>query len=188
MRISRYHKNFQKKELAPDFRANERITSPEVRIIDENGEFLGVKPTAEAIKMAEERGFDLVEVNPTANPPVVKLLNYGQFKYEREKQLKKQKMALKQVEVKGIRLSTRIGQHDLEMRRDQALKFFAEGNKIKIEIILRGRERQHSDLAFRAIHNFINMLKTHAEVTIEQLPTSQGGKIFAIVGATLKKS
>lgn len=182
MRISRYHRNRdQQKTAGVQFSANEFIRVPEIQLIDETGTYQGKMDTAKALSLAQERGYDLVEVNPTAQPPVCKLLNYGQFKYEKEKEMKRQKQALKQVEVKGVRLSTRIGQHDLDMRLAQAKKFLEEGNKIKVEIILRGRERQHVDLAFRMIHNFFNLLKQQLEVKMELTPSAQGGKIFTIL-------
>lgn len=183
MRISRY---FKKRQFVqpPRFRANEFIRTPEVQVIDENGAFLGAMPTPKALALAEERGFDLVEVNPAQQPPVAKLLNYGQFKYEKDKEMKKQKQAAKQIEVKGVRLSVRIGAHDLEMRKTQALKFLNDGNKVKIEIILKGREKQHANLAFETIRDFIFSLKNQTAVKIEQPTSSQGGKISALVAIT----
>lgn len=181
MRISRYHYKHNQAKSAFQFRANDFIRIPQVRVIDENGEHLGVMTTAEAKAKAAERGFDLVEVNPSAQPPVVKFLDYGQFKYEKEKELKKQKQALKQIEVKGVRISNRIGAHDLEIRRAQTLKFLTEGNKVKVEIILRGRERQHAQLAIQTIREFIQSLRAQMGVKIEQSTTAQGGKISTLI-------
>ncbi len=189
MRISRYHhKRFQQPQHpALNFQANERIKVPELRVIDETGGYLDVMPTNAALKIAEEKGYDLVVVNPVAEPPVAKLLNLGQYKYEKEKELKKQKLALKQVEIKGIRLTPRIGQHDLEMRQNQAVEFLEDGNKIKVEIILRGRERQHMDIAFNLINNFINFLRQGFMIRLEQPPQNQGGRISAILAGEKKK-
>ena len=181
MRISRHPRRFQK-PTGINFRVNEGINIPEIQVIDETGKFLGRMPTRQALDMAEERGYDLVEVNPTGNPPVAKLLNFGQFKYEKEKELKKQKLAVKQIEIKGIRLSTRIGAHDLELRKKQSLQFLTDGNKVKIEIILKGRERQHSYLAFKTINDFIIQLKQTMEIKIEQPTIAQGNKIGALIG------
>ena len=91
-------------------------------------------------------------------------------------------MAVKQIEIKGIRLSTRIGAHDLELRKKQSLQFLTDGNKIKIEIILKGRERQHSYLAFKTINDFISQLKQTMEINIEQPTIAQGNKIGALIG------
>ncbi|HBV58065.1 MAG TPA: translation initiation factor IF-3 [Candidatus Magasanikbacteria bacterium] len=185
MRISRYHyKRNQNVSPVTRFKVNRFITAPEVRAIDENNEHLGVMPTAKAVAAAEERGFDLVEVDPSANPPVARFIDYGHFKYEKEKEMKKQKQALKQIEIKGIRLSVRIGAHDLDMRRTQALKFLNEGNKVKIEIILRGRERQHANLAFQMIVDFITSIQKDLPVIKEQPSIMQGGKISALIAKT----
>ncbi|MCX6779367.1 MAG: translation initiation factor IF-3 [Candidatus Magasanikbacteria bacterium] len=189
MRISRYHHKRFQQPLHPSltFQANELIKVPELRIIDETGAYLDVMTTKEAVKIAEERGYDLVVVNPVANPPVAKLLNLGQYKYEKEKELKKQKQALKQVETKGIRLTPRIGIHDLEMRQKQALEFLQDGNKIKVDIILKGRERQHMDIAFTLINNFINFLKQGLTIKVEQPPQNQGGRISTILAGEKKE-
>lgn len=189
MRISRYHQKRYQQPLHPslNLQANEMIRAPKLRVIDETGSSLDIISTKEALKIAEERGYDLVVVNPVAEPPVAKLLNMGQYKYEKEKELKKQKQALKQVEIKGIRLTPRIGQHDLEMRQKQANQFLEDGNKIKVEIILRGRERQHMDIAFNLINNFINFLKQGFTIKVEQPPQNQGGRISAILAGEKKE-
>ena len=183
MRISR-HRRFHPREeqkIQLNFRVNNLITSLEVRVIDENGENLGVLPTARAVAIAEERGFDLVEVNPVAKPPIAKILNYGQFKYEKEKELKKQKVRSKEVEIKGIRLSTRIGVHDREIRLKQAIEFLQEGNKVKVEIILKGRERQFGHLAKQVLEQFVESLKISVPCIIEQPFMRQGGKVSLVV-------
>lgn len=180
MRISRYHRS-SKPIVIHRYRVNEWIRVPEIRVIDENGVHLGILSAPKARALAEERGFDLVEVNPTAQPPIAKLLNYGQFKYEKDKEMKKQKLAAKQIEIKGVRLSLRIGQHDLEIRKNQALKFLEDKNKVRVEIILKGRERQHTDLAYKMINDFIKSLKEQTAVKIEQSLTRQGGKLSLLI-------
>jgi len=180
MRLAR-HRAKPKPLLETHYRVNRFINAPVLRLMDESGEHLGELKTEAALALAEERGFDLVEVNPSALPPVAKLLNYGQFKYEKEKELKKQKLQVKQIEVKGVRLSARIGAHDLDMRRLQAKKFLEEGDKVKVEIILRGRERQHSPLAYKMIKDFVASLNTLIPVKLEAPATNQGGKISALI-------
>jgi translation initiation factor IF-3 len=181
MRISRRHRYRPQVKIEPKYKVNHLISAPRLRVIDESGKYLGEMSREEALKIAEERGFDLVEVNPAAQPPVAKILNYGQFKYEKEKELKKQKQLVKQIEVKGLRLSTRISAHDQELRRNQAKKFLEDGNKVKLEIILRGRERQHSDLAYKMIKEFITGLNNVIPVKVEAPATNQGGKVSALV-------
>lgn len=164
------------------YRANEHILVPEVRVIDEEGKYLGVLKTADAIALAHEREYDLVEVSPKDVPPVCKFLDYGAFKYQKDKETRQQKAHAKKVEVKGIRLSVKMGGHDLEVRHEQALTFLKEGQKLKIEIILRGREKAHGDLAVTRIKDFLaDLEKTYALYT-EQEVKQQGGNVSAIVG------
>jgi translation initiation factor IF-3 len=160
---------------------NAQIRAPEVRLIDENGEFVAVTPTMEALNMAKERGFDLVLVSPKAIPPVAKIIDYGKFQYEQEKQMRKQRAKQKKVEVKGIRLSPRIGQHDIEVRLDQAENFLNGGDKVKVEIGLRGRERQHMDLAKEIINNFITAIGARMEVRVDEPLNIQGGHIMIVI-------
>lgn len=181
MRIH-YRRRVPQKEAAPIYRANNQITVPDVRVIDEQGVFLGVLKTAEAVALANEREYDLVEVSPKENPPVCKFLDYGAFKYQKEKEQRQQKAHAKKVEVKGIRLSVKMAQHDLDVRLGQALDFLSEGQKLKIEIILRGREKAHGELAEERIRNFISDLSKKYTLYTEQEVTRQGGNVSAIVG------
>lgn len=174
-------KNRQPIQLGPVYYANEQIRAAEVRLIGENAEHLGVMPTEKALAIAQERGYDLVEVSPKDNPPICKLLNFGQFKYEREREARKQKSHAKTVEVKGIRLSSRIGAHDLETRMRNAEQFLTEGHKVKVEIILRGREKAFAALARGVIENFIMKLREKFSLVIEQPVQAQGGQLTAIV-------
>jgi len=180
MRI-KFHR-IERKEV-PSFLANTQIRVPEVFVIDENNDALGKMSTAEAIQKAQDAGLDLVEVNPKANPPVVKIVNLGQLKYEREKLAHKQKMQQKKTETKNIRLSFRISDHDLDMRVAQAEKFLSKDNKLKVELILRGRERQYPQKAVEIIEEFIAKLQTNPDfpIEIEQALTNQGGRFTIIL-------
>ncbi|MCI0479021.1 translation initiation factor IF-3 [Candidatus Uhrbacteria bacterium] len=164
------------------YRSNEQINVPEVRVIDDENKFLGVLKTADAIAFARERELDLVEVSPKEHPPVCKILDYGAFKYQKDKEMRQQKAHAKKVEVKGIRLSVKMGSHDLEVRKEQALDFLKEGQKLKIEIYLRGREKAHGDLALQRIQDFIAAVGQTYELYTEQEPKRQGGNVSAIVG------
>jgi len=154
-----------------------RIRAPEVRVIDENGQQLGVMPTSEALNIAHDKGLDLIEVSPKSQPPVCKIMSFGQFQYQQSKQ--KQKKA-KKIELKIIRLSLKIGKHDLEIKANQAKKFLNEGDKVKIELILRGREKQRLDLAKIIINNFVteNFEKI---IKFEQPLKIQGGNLSLII-------
>ncbi len=160
------------------FRVNEQIRIPEVFLIDENGEKIGVMPTAKALAMAREAGLDLVEVNPKERVSIVKIMDYGQFKYEKEKKAHKQKLQQKKVDTKGIRLSVRISAHDFGVRVEQAAKFLKRGDKLKIDLLLKGRERQHPEKAKETIDNFLATLEEDTELNLarEQDLTKQGGR------------
>lgn len=183
MRIHR-HRRFQRQaELERQlFRVNERIRVPEVRVIDEKGENLGVLPIEGALATARERGLDLIEVNPRAQPPICKFLNYKQFKYEQEKARRLQKAHAKKVEVKGVRLSLRIGEHDRDLRITKAGEFFDEGNRVAVEIILRGRERTHGAMAREVIQKFVVDLRKDYEISIDQPLSVQGGRFSLVLG------
>lgn len=159
------------------YRLNNRITTPQIRLINEKGEHLGIVETSQALNLARERGYDLVEINPRANPPVAKLIDFGQFKYEQTKKQKEPKQ--KRVETKGIRLSLRVGKHDLELKINQAKKFLEEGNKVKIEMVLKGREKAHFDLAEKIINQFIEGLGEKTK--IEQPLNKQGGRLTTTI-------
>ena len=165
------------------FRSNQQIKIPEVFLIDENDDNVGIMTTEKALGIAKEAGMDLVEVNPKATPSVAKIMDLGQFKYKEEKKAHKQRMQQKKIDTKGIRLSIRISKHDFDFRLDQAIKFLTKGNKLKIELILKGRERQHPQKAVEVINDFIDKLNQEEAITIEkeQDLTKQGGRFNIIL-------
>jgi len=163
------------------FRMNEKITAPEVRVVDDEGKPLGILKTEDAIAIAKAKELDLVEVSPKAEPPVCKILDYGAFKYQKEKEARKQKAQSREVEVKGIRLSLRIGEHDFEIRCQQGKKFLERGDKLRIEIVLRGREKAHVDLAQEIILKFVEVLKKDFPLRVEQPFSKQGSRLTMIV-------
>lgn len=180
MRIHR-HRQRKPKLKIQRFNTNERIKSEEVSVIDHEGKMLGVMKTEKAIALAREKELDLVEVSPKANPPVCKILDYGHFKYKQEKEARKQKAQSKEVDTKGIRLSVRIGEHDLNVRLKQAIKFLERGDKLKIELVLRGREKAHKDVAREVVKNFITRIQETYELRIESPVGYQGGRMTSIV-------
>ncbi|MEK7620107.1 MAG: translation initiation factor IF-3 [Patescibacteria group bacterium] len=165
----------------PQYRVNQKIKVPEVRVIGAQGEALGVLPIEEAIKLAEAKEMDLVEVSPKAEPPVCKILDYGQFKYQKEKEAKKAKAQSTEVDIKGIRLSVRIGVGDLQVRLKQALKFLEQGDKIRVELPLRGREKAHRDVAQEVMADFLEQVKAVYPVRIEQEAKYVAGKFTMII-------
>ncbi len=180
MRI-KFHRIERKEEVV--FKSNHQIKADEVFVIDENNEALGVMTLDEAVEKAKEADLDLVEVNPKANPPVTKIVNLGQLKYERQKLAHKQKIQQKKIETKNIRLTFKMSEHDREMRISQAEKFLSKDNKIKVELILRGRERQYPAKAAEIVKDFTAKLqaKENLAVEIEQPLTNQGGRFTIIM-------
>lgn len=179
-------RKWQKAKLREDnknFLCNKQIVVPEVFLIDENGMIVGKTPTAKALQMAEDSGFDLVEVNPKVDPPVAKILDLGQLKYELEKKKHKQKVQQKKIDTKGLRLSIRISEHDLDFRLNQGIKFLSKGDKLKIDLVLKGREKQHPEKAREIITDFVQKLqKTEGlNVCAEQGLTKQGGRFTIIL-------
>jgi translation initiation factor IF-3 len=170
-------------EPVKEFVANDRIRVPEVFLINDEGVSVGKISTAEALRMAQEADLDLALVNPKADPPVAKFVNLGQLKYEQEKKAHRQKVAQKKVSIKEIRLSVRIGEHDFDFRLHQAEDFLKEGDKIKLEIILKGREKQHPGKAEEIIYKFIDRLKANPDLnaTIEQSLTRMGGRFTMVI-------
>ena len=171
------------KDDSKKFWANEQIRVSEVFLIDENGERVGAMPTAKALGMAREIGLDLIQVDPKGTPPVVKIMDFGQFKYEKDKQAHKQKVQQRKTEIKGIRLSARISQHDFDLRVEQAKKFLGKGDKLKVELALKGRERQHPELAVEIINDFVKKLEQveNFKIMREQDLTRQGGRFNIVV-------
>ena len=129
--------------------------------------------TQDAISKAQEKGLDLIEVSPVSNPPVCKFGDFGQFQYSQSKKQRGQRK--KKIETKGIRLSLKIGKHDIEFKKKQAEKFLKQGNKVKIELNLKGREKAHKDLAKNIINEFINNIEN--EIITEQELKAQGGRL-----------
>lgn len=157
------------------YRVNQYIRISQVQLIDENGQPQGVVATYDALQMAREADLDLVEVNPKASPPIAKIMDFGQFQYKQQKLERQQKTKVKKTEIKGIRLSLNIGKHDLDVRKVQAEKFFNEGHQVRLEIILRGREKARGDLAKQVFDNFVASL---GEGMVVQVPFSrQGGRL-----------
>lgn len=180
MRISR--RKFKPKPQKVFYAVNDLIRASQLRLIDENGEHVGVVSTEEARRLALERELDVVVIQPAAEPPVAKIVNFGKYKFEKEKEARKQKANAKSVEVKGVRLSLRIGQHDLEVRKEKAKEFLADGDKVKVEIILRGREKRFGELGKQVIEAFIVALNADVPVKTEQPVLRQGGQLTSIVG------
>lgn len=179
MRISR--KKRPEKPLIAAVKKNLELDYPETLVIGEDGKSLGIMTVRAAVALAEEKGLDLVEINPKSNPPATKLVNYSEFKYQKEKEARKQKAHSHTSDIKGIRLSVRIGEHDLNNKREQAKKFLDRGDKVKIELIVRGREHGKMDLANEIIRDFITAIDAVVPIRQEQEVQKQEHKLTAII-------
>jgi translation initiation factor IF-3 len=185
MRIHRKRRGYHKPEpTALEYEANQSIQADQVRVIGETGEVLGVMSRAQALAIASERELDLVVVSPKAIPPVAKLTNYGQFKYQKEKEARKQKAASHQTEIKVVRLTLRIGEHDMDVRVKRGEEFLRRGDKVKGEIVLRGREKNHVELAKTVMDQFRQKLEGAAgrALAAEQPMQYQAGRLTIILG------
>ncbi|WP_333784909.1 translation initiation factor IF-3 [Thermocrinis sp.] len=157
-----------------EYRVNRQIRAREVRLIDQDGKQIGIVPIQEALKIAEERGLDLVEVAPNANPPVCKLLDYGKFLYEMKKKEKEAKKKQKEhsMEVKDINLSLRIDEHDLKVKLKHMREFLEDGDKVRVRIRFRGRENVHPELADKLVNRIVEDLSDCAQ--LEAQPKREG--------------
>ncbi len=140
-------------------RINNQITAPEVRVIDENDENVGVLAIAEALKVAKERGLDLIEISAEAKPPVCKIISFDKFRYQQEKKLKKQKAAQKNTGGnKQVQISIREAKNDLIMKANRVNEFLSEGNNVEVLLQLRGREKGNRDFARKKVNEFLLMI------------------------------
>lgn len=160
---------------------NERIRSKEVRLIDDKGVNHGVVETAKALQMAYDADLDLVLINPNQEPPVAKILNYGKYKYELEKRAKEAKKKQHTVDLKEIKMRYKIDTHDYQVRIKSVEKFIAQGNKVKIVIMLRGREMQHSNLAFDLANRFLADIE-NMHAVVEKRPMLEGRNVTMYLG------
>ncbi|MEO7117570.1 MAG: translation initiation factor IF-3, partial [Candidatus Limnocylindrales bacterium] len=165
--------------LSRDLRINEMIRVPNLRVVDEDGSQLGVMPTGQALHLAQERGYDLVEVAPMAAPPVARLLDYGQFKYEQARREKEARRHQRSVEFKEIRLKPKIGKGDFDTKVRRAIQFLEDGDRLKVTCQFRGREVSHAYIGRDLLIRFGEMIKDHG--TVERQPILEGKSMSMVV-------
>lgn len=170
---------FDRGDRQREVRINNRIRAREVRLIDEDGAMIGVMPLSQAQDMARDRDLDLVEVSPMANPPVCKLMDYGRFKYEQRKKENEARKHQKITELREIRMKPRTGEHDIQVKTRKIQEFLAEGDKVKVSVVFRGREMAHPELGRVLLDSIANELKGTA--TIERTPVMEGKMMSMIV-------
>lgn len=162
-----------------DLMINEEIRDREVRLIDQNGEQLGVVPTRQAQDLADERQLDLVKIAPQAKPPVCKLMDYGKYRFEQSKREREIRKNQKIITIKEVRLSATIEDHDVDVKYKNAVKFLMEGNKVKVTIRFRGRQITHSEIGLEVMKDFAERIKDVG--VVERRPLIEGRNMIMIV-------
>ncbi|MDO4546989.1 MAG: translation initiation factor IF-3 [Clostridia bacterium] len=158
---------------------NEDIRDREVRLVDQNGEQLGVMSSEQALKLAEERQLDLVKIAPQARPPVCKLMDYGKYRFEQSKRDREIRKNQKTISIKEVRLSATIEDHDVDDKYRNAVKFLADGNKDKVTIRFRGRQITHSEIGVEVMNQFAERIKDVG--IVERRPLIEGRNMTMIV-------
>ncbi len=165
---------------------NHQIRAQQLRVIDEDGQQLGVLTKREALELAAERELDLVEISPNADIPVAKIVDWGKYNYQKTKQLQKQKRNSKVSELKQMRFGLKIGDHDLDVKLKKVTGFLEEGHKVKITIFYRGREMAHKDIGFKLADRVIERYGN--TVVVDQAPQLNGKQlIFVLRSSGAKK-
>lgn len=159
---------------------NERIRHPQIRVIGEDGEQIGILSSREALAMAREKGLDLIEVAPQAQPPVCRIIDYGKYKYEQAKRERESSKKHKQSDLKGIKMFPHIDQHDFDVKVRSALKFLQEGDKVKVTVAFKGREITHPEFGRQQMEKII---AAAAEVggQVEKPPMMEGRQMTMIL-------
>ena len=168
-----------RKDIIKKLRVNEWIRAREVRLVGEKGEQLGIMPLVEAREVARKRNFDLVEVSPTAVPPVCRLLDYGKYKYEQAKKERDIKRSQKIALLREVRFRPKIGVHDFEAKMRSAKKLLGGGDKVKLTVMFRGREITHPDIGWSLLQKLVESLKEVA--SIEKQPSMEGKRMMMIL-------
>jgi len=169
-----------------DLRINEQIRVREVRLIREEGEQQqGIITTLEALEIAKEQGLDLVEVAPNAVPPVVKIMNYGKFKFENEKKVRESKKKQKLLKLKEIRMQPKIDDHDMDFKSKHVRTFLGEGNKVKVTVRFRGREMAHTELGLNVLKDVLARIE--GEYVMDKAPAMEGRFMSMVLSPKTKK-
>ena len=166
-------------------RINEKIRAREIRVIDENGEQLGILAPFEAMKLARERGLDLVEVSASAVPPVCRIQDYGRFLYEKEKSERAAKKKQKVITVKEVKFSVTVDEHDYQTKKNKAVHFLVDGDKVKASLRFRGRQMAHRELGYAIINRLIQDLGDAG--VVEFMPRMEGTILHAIIAPAKKQ-
>ena len=172
--------------ISTELRINERIRVPEVRLVGPNGETVGIVPTDQALKLAQEADLDLVEIAPQGRPPVCKLMDYGKFKYENAQKAREARRNQTNVIIKEMKLRPKIDQHDYETKKGHVVRFLGAGDKVKITIMFRGREQHRPELGFRLLQRLAEDVEELGFV--ESSPKQDGRNMIMVLGPHKKKA
>src|SRR6201747_1412262 len=165
-------------------RTNDRIRAREVRVIDDQGEQLGIMQPFEALKIARERGLDLVEVSPNAVPPVCRIQDYGKFLYEKDKSDRAARKKQKIITIKEVKFSVTVDEHDYQTKKNMAIRFLNEGDKVKASLRFKGRQMAHRDLGYKIVNRLI--LDIGDNGLVEFMPRMEGTTLHAILAPSKK--
>jgi translation initiation factor IF-3 len=163
-----------------NIRINERIRAREVRVIDEEGNQVGILSPFDAIKLAKEKNLDLVEISPTAQPPVCRIMNYGKYLYQLNKKAHEAKKHQKTIQVKEVKFRPMTDDHDYTFKKKNIIRFLEEGDKVKAGVMFRGREMAHREIGRQLINRLIEDVASHGQV--EGHPKMEGSNMFVIFG------
>jgi translation initiation factor IF-3 len=182
--------NFQVRVTSEDridkrfIRTNERIRARELRVIDDQGEQLGILTPFDALKLAREKGLDLVEVSPTAQPPVCRIMDFGKYMYEQEKKERQAKKNQKTFVVKEVKFRINVDEHDYQTKKNHVLRFLEEGDKVKATIFFRGREMTRQMLGREILSRLIKDISEHG--IVENMPRQEGNTLHLILAPPKK--
>ncbi len=165
--------------ISKNIRINEEIRAKELRVIGASGEQLGIMSLEDALRISQDAGVDLVEISPNAEPPVAKIIDWGKFQYQKMKEQQKNKRNAKSVELKQMRFGLKIGMGDLDVKLRKIKKFLVNGDKVKIQIVFKGREMAHKEIGFEMAEKIISLLENDA--IVEQKPQMAGRNLSLVI-------
>lgn len=178
-----YNSTWEVKVISKDYLINEEIREKELRVLDDENQQVGILSSKEALKLAEEKQLDLVLISPSANPPVCRIMDYGKYIYEQSKKDKEAKKKQKVVNIKEIRLSPTIEEHDITIKANNARKFLMDEDKVKVTVRFRGREADYAHIGQKILQSFVKKLE---DVSIVEKPAKLEGKNMIVVLAPKK--
>ncbi|HUY81622.1 MAG TPA: translation initiation factor IF-3 [Acidobacteriaceae bacterium] len=181
-----WRRPIDKRSAKQFIRVNEKIRAREVRVVDETGQQLGILTPFEALKIARERSLDLVEVSPTANPPVCKIQDYGKYLYEKDKSDRAARKKQKVITVKEVKFSVTVDEHDYQTKKNRAVRFLLDGDKVKASLRFRGRQMTHRELGYNILNRLIRDIGDAG--TVEFMPRMEGTTLHAILAPSKKEA